>query len=214
MESLEIQMKVHPDLYVKDPETSALGKKIIEHGLKLLDEVGFEAFTFKKLGERIGSNESSVYRYFESKTRLLYYYSHRYWVWLEYRLVFGTTNITDPLLKLEKAIVLLIEPILDDLQTAHLDEQLLHKIIVSEFGRIQPSRHATMEATLIRPEALNRIKQRLSAMIQHVNHLYPFALPLANTLIEAGHFQQLESTTNEAGSQTAFFIDLIHRCLK
>ncbi|OYU83952.1 MAG: TetR family transcriptional regulator [Flavobacterium sp. BFFFF2] len=214
MEWLEVQMKVHPGLYVKDPETSTLGKKIIEHGLLLFDEVGYEAFTFKKLGERIASNESSVYRYFESKSHLLYYYSHRYWLWLEYRLVFSTTNISDPLLKLEKAIQLLIEPIQDDLQTAHLDEQLLHKIIVSEFGRIQPSRHAAIEASLIRPEAFNRIKQRLCAILQQVNPSYLYPLPLANTLIEAGHFQQLETASSPDDASSAFFLDLIHRCLK
>ena len=72
MENLftNIKIQVNPKTYVKDPETSTLGKKIIQHSILLIDEIGFEEFTFKKLGEKIGSNESSVYRYFEKKLEL------------------------------------------------------------------------------------------------------------------------------------------------
>ena len=62
-----LKIQVNSKIYVKDPETSTLGKKIIEHSILLINEIGFEEFTFKKLGELIGSNESSIYRYFENK---------------------------------------------------------------------------------------------------------------------------------------------------
>ena len=52
-----IKIQVNEKIYVKDPETSTLGKKIIQESIVLIDEIGFEVFTFKKLGERIGSNE-------------------------------------------------------------------------------------------------------------------------------------------------------------
>ena len=70
-----IKIQVNEKLYVKDPETSDLGKKIIENSILLIDEIGIEHFTFKKLGERIGSNESSIYRYFENKHKLVVYLS-------------------------------------------------------------------------------------------------------------------------------------------
>ena len=54
-------------IFIKDPETSILGKKIIEHSILLINDIGFDNFNFKKLGIIIGSNESSIYRYFESK---------------------------------------------------------------------------------------------------------------------------------------------------
>ena len=98
-----IVITVNNKLYVKNPETSELGKKIIEHSIILIDEIGFDYFTFKKLGERIGSNESSIYRYFESKHKLLLYLSSWYWAWIEYRLVFETNNIINPKEKLYKA---------------------------------------------------------------------------------------------------------------
>jgi len=92
-----IKIQVNEKIYVKDPETSTLGKKIIQESILLIEAIGFEDFTFKKLGERIGSNESSIYRYFESKHKLLLYLSSWYWGWMEYRLVFSTNNIKSPL---------------------------------------------------------------------------------------------------------------------
>ena len=61
-----LRINIPSSVYIKDPESSDLGKRIIEHSICLIDEIGIEAFTFKKLGDAIGSNESSIYRYFEN----------------------------------------------------------------------------------------------------------------------------------------------------
>lgn len=50
---LSLKIQVNDKIYVKDPETSSLGRKIIQESILLMDEIGFENFTFKKLGERI-----------------------------------------------------------------------------------------------------------------------------------------------------------------
>jgi len=55
-----LPISVPKSVYLKDPESSDLGKRIIEQSIQLIDEMGIEAFTFKKLGEAIGSNESSI----------------------------------------------------------------------------------------------------------------------------------------------------------
>jgi hypothetical protein len=57
-----LKIQVNEKIYVKDPETSPLGKKIVEQSILLIDEIGFDNFTFKNLGEKIWSNESSIYR--------------------------------------------------------------------------------------------------------------------------------------------------------
>ena len=67
------KITINEKLYVKDPETSELGRNILQNSIILIDEMGFEAFTFKKLGEKIQSNESSIYRYFENKLHLVCY---------------------------------------------------------------------------------------------------------------------------------------------
>ncbi len=68
-----IKIEIPSGIYIKDPETSDLGKRIVEDSIKLIESIGFESFNFKKLGKQIGSNESSIYRYFESKHKLLIY---------------------------------------------------------------------------------------------------------------------------------------------
>ena len=60
-----LKISVSEKVFIKDPETSDLGKRIIENSIILINDIGFEGFTFKKLGKMIGSNESSVYRYFD-----------------------------------------------------------------------------------------------------------------------------------------------------
>mgnify|MGYP001609038125 CR=1 FL=1 len=130
-----IKIQVNEKLYVKDPETSDLGKKIVGNSILLIDQIGIEHFTFKKLGEQIGSNESSIYRYFENKHKLVVYLSSWYWGWMEYKLVFATNNITNPTERLHKAITIVTEKITNNPVTTHIDEAILNKIIISEFTK-------------------------------------------------------------------------------
>ena len=90
--------------FIKDPETSVLGKNIITQGMELIYDMGFDGFTFKKLGIHIGSNESSIYRYFENKHKFLLYLSSWYWAWIEYNLVMETHSISDPKEKIIQAV--------------------------------------------------------------------------------------------------------------
>jgi len=90
-----VTIKINEKIFLKDPESSDLGKRIVENSILMISEMGFECFTFKKLGIKIGSNESSIYRYFENKHKLLLYLTSWYWGWLEYQLVFATNGISD-----------------------------------------------------------------------------------------------------------------------
>ena len=130
-----IIISVNEKLYVKNPETSELGKKIIKNSIVLIDEIGFENFTFKKLGERINSNESSIYRYFESKHKMMLYLSSWYWGWIEYKLAFATTNINNPMERLKRGIAVVTEKIDDDAATLHVNESILNKIIIQVMHR-------------------------------------------------------------------------------
>ena len=59
MENLPLHIIINPDLYTKNPESSVLGQKIVSKSIEMIDALGFEDFTFKKLGLEIGSNESA-----------------------------------------------------------------------------------------------------------------------------------------------------------
>ena len=198
---LSLKIQVNDKIYVKDPETSSLGRKIIQESIILIDEIGFENFTFKKLGERIGSNESSIYRYFESKHKLLVYLSSWYWGWIEYRLVFSTNNIENPIEKLRKAIAIVTEKIEDDSSTEHINESLLNKIIIAEFTKTLLTKEVDEENKegffLIYKRVINRLVQ----MIEAVNSDYTFSKSLASSIVEGAlhqHFlkNHLKTITN------------------
>ena len=133
MKSLKIG--VNEKLYIKDPESSTLGKNIVQHSILLIDEIGFDHFTFKKLGEKINSNESSIYRYFENKHKLLLYLATWYWGWMEYRMVFATNGISDPVKKLEKAVEILTKSIEEDTSVTHVNEVVLSRLIINEYSK-------------------------------------------------------------------------------
>ena len=67
--------------------------------------------------------------------KLLLYLSSWYWSWMEYKLVFATINMQNPEQKLEKAIVIVTQPIEDDLATPHINEAVLSRIIIAEFSK-------------------------------------------------------------------------------
>lgn len=216
-----IKIQVNEKLYVKDPITSALGKKIIQESILLIDNIGFEEFTFKKLGELIGSNESSIYRYFENKHKLMVYLSSYYWSWMEYRLVFATNNVEDPFEKLKRAITIVTEKIEDDFDTEFIDEAVLNTIIIQEFTKSLHTKEVDEENKqgyfLIYKRLINRIIQ----MVSDVNPDYPYAKSLVSSIVEGSlhqHFlmNHLKTITNcnDEIKPTDFYIDLISTLLK
>ena len=65
---MEIRFDLCPSLSHRDPQETELGRKIIEFSIILIEKIGFEAFTFKKLANEIGSTEKSIYRYLRIST--------------------------------------------------------------------------------------------------------------------------------------------------
>ncbi|MFD1015639.1 TetR/AcrR family transcriptional regulator [Winogradskyella rapida] len=191
MRSLLSNLKIAvPDkIYLKDPESSKLGKRIIEHSILLIDQIGFDSFTFKKLGVEIGSNESSIYRYFESKHKLLVYLTSWYWAWIEYQMVFATLNINDPQDKLLKAIEVVTRTIEQDDSFSHINEVLLHKIIINESSKSYLTKAVDTENKEGYFSVYKRMITRIKDMILEVNANYMFASSLASTIVEGALHQ-------------------------
>ena len=214
MENLitNIKIQVNPKTYVKDPETTSLGKNIIQHSIILIDEIGFEEFTFKKLGEKIGSNESSIYRYFENKHKLLVYLTSWYWAWIEYRLVFSTANIENKIEKLKKAITIVTETIQDDNSTEHVNEEFTKTLYNKQVDQ------ENKEGFFL---IYKQVNYRIEKMVEEVNPDYPFAKSLVSSIIEGSlhqHFlrNHLKTITNcnSEVSPSSFYIHLIENLLK
>nr|WP_314835991.1 TetR/AcrR family transcriptional regulator [uncultured Flavobacterium sp.] len=216
-----LKIQVNEKIYVKDPETSALGKKIIEQSILLIDEIGFDNFTFKKLGDKIGSNESSLYRYFENKHKLLVYLSSWYWSWMEYKLVFATNNITDPKEKLRKAITIITEKVEDDNSTEHINEAILNKIIIAEFTKTLHTKEVDEENKEGFFLIYKRLINRIVTIVNEVNPNYLYAKSLVSTIVEGSlhqHFLTEHLTTitdcNDSVSTTQFYLNLTENVLR
>lgn len=214
------RITVHDKLYVKDPETSELGKKIIQNSILLIDEIGFELFTFKKLGERIQSNESSIYRYFENKHKLMLYLSSWYWAWMEYNIVFTTANIQNPIEKLEKGIEMVTQSILDDLSTPHINESVLHRIIVTDFTKTFLTKEVDEENKEGFFIVYKRVILCIVDIIQEVNPSYKYARTLATTIVEGALHQQFVkqhfktiTDFNHTDNISEFYIDLAKKTI-
>jgi AcrR family transcriptional regulator len=216
-----LKIAVPNKIFIKDPETSDLGKRIIENSILLIDEIGFDNFTFKKLGIKIGSNESSIYRYFESKHKLLLYLSSWYWAWLEYQLVIETFSISEPHSKLKKAIEVVTKTVKIDSDFSHIDEVILYKIIVNESSKSYLTKEVDAENKEGYFEIYKRLITRLEEMILAIRPEYTFALSLASTILEGALHQNFlnahfPSITNckEGKTPTNFFIQLVENTLK
>ena len=210
-----LRISVPESIYIKDPESSDLGKRIIEHSILLIDEIGFDHFTFKKLGAKIGSNESSIYRYFESKHKLLLYITSWYWAWLEYHLVFATHNVSDAKEKLFKAIEIVTQTIEQDMSYAHINEVALSRIVVNEYSKSYLTKDVDVENKEGYFVVYKRLITRLKEMLLEINPNYKHPSSLASTILGGAlhqhflkeHFKSITDCHSD-NSTTNFFKEL------
>jgi hypothetical protein len=186
---LEVQIKMNPSLYLRDPEQSDLGKNIIKFSIELIQKNGFEAFTFKKLAEAIGTTEASVYRYFENKHKLLVYIISWYWGWLQFMINFKTNNIQDPFIKLEMIIEILAMNVEDNIMTSHIDESLLHKILIVEGSKAYLTNHVSVDNKQQLFKPYKELCNMVSNIITACDAAYKYPHSLSSTIIEIAHLQ-------------------------
>ncbi|MCH7523460.1 MAG: TetR family transcriptional regulator [Bacteroidetes bacterium] len=222
MENLSIYIETSPELYSKNPDSSELGQKIISSSIELISEIGFEEFTFKKLGVVINSPESSVYRYFKNKHMLLVYLTSWYWTWTEYRLVFATTNINSPKERLLKSIDILTKPVLVDNSFTYINEILLSEIIFSESIKAYHTKSVDEENKKGCFKAYKSVVQRVSNIILEIKPKFEYPHMLTSTIIEGAHQQKyfaehlpaLTDVTKEKNAISTFYIELVFKLLK
>jgi AcrR family transcriptional regulator len=221
---LPLQITMNKALFVRDPESSELGKKILRHGILLIYRNGFEAFTFKKLAEDIGTTEAGIYRYFENKHKLLVYLTAWYWGWLDFQIRFHTNNIKSPTVKLKKVIQLLATAVEDDEQTGHIDERLLHQIIIAEGSKAYLTKQVDEENRQHFFKPYKDLCAVIGAIISECNSRYKYPKSLASTIVELAHFQNffmyhLPSLTDFGDSKeesgiVAFLNELVFSSIK
>ncbi|SEG47404.1 TetR/AcrR family transcriptional regulator [Algoriphagus boritolerans] len=189
MES-HIQLKIDENVFTKDPSSSELGKKIIENSIALIDELGFEAFTFGKLADKIQCTEASIYRYFENKHRLLIYHLTWYWTWMEYRLTLATANIKSPEERLKIAIRLLTSPLDQEFRIPQVDEAALYRIVIAESQKVYLTKNVDEENKKGLFFSYKRLCKKAAAIVKEINPEYGYPTALISTIVESSYDQR------------------------
>lgn len=224
MENLLINFKINIDgkLFLKDPSSSDLGKKILYQSVEMIDKLGFEAFTFRKLGQKIDSPEASIYRYFESKSQLLAYLTSWYWGWMEYRLVFETANIPSATKRLEKVFALIINKFESNQVINEIDLSKLINIVISESSKSYLTKDVEKANKEGAYSNYKRFVGRVALVISEINPSYKYPNMLLTTIIEGAHSQvffaaHLPRLTNKQKDKdylTKFYTELAMLAIK
>ena len=187
---MQMNVQVTEPVFLKDPQGTDLGRRIIEHSVLLIDELGLEKFTFGKLATALGTAESSIYRYFDNKHRLLIYLIGWYWSWREYKLVFDTANIADAGARLEKGIRSITEPITDKGGFGYLDMRALYRIAVSESSKAYMTKEVDEEHKEGCFSGFKRLCDRLRDLVLAVNPDHPYPAALASQVVDGSMVQR------------------------
>ncbi len=185
-----VRLQVDPKFHLKDPTTSAIGLAIVGQSILMIDEMGYEAFTLRKLAERIGTTEASVYRYFKNKHRLLLYLIAWYWAWMEYRLMIATVNVVDPRERLRLALRELTRSIEDDALIPHIDESVLYRVVVAESSKVYLHRDVADENRDGLFHSYKRLCRVVADLISEVSPTYAYPVALVSTVVESSHLQR------------------------
>ena len=185
-----VQVRMNDKLFLRDPEQSELGRRIIRQGILLINEIGFEETTFRKLAERMGTKEASIYRYFENKHRLLVYLVAWYWQWLDFQVLFETNNITDPREKLERVLLVLLQTNVSSPSSPDdMDLSALHNIVICEASKAYLTRHVTEDNRQQLFKPYKDLTARIARLILEYRPDYQFARSRASSIIETAHYQ-------------------------
>jgi AcrR family transcriptional regulator len=177
-------------LFLKNPQGTGLGKKLIREAIRLISTIGYEQFTFKKLALEMGTTEATIYRYFLNKHKLLIYLVDWYWAYLEFQVVFQLNNIADPREKIKKVIDILVWEDNAEINFGDFDHQALYYIAIAEGSKTYLSKDVddNNKEKLYKP--FKDLSARIAGIFLEHNPSYPYPNTLASSVIELSHLQQ------------------------
>ena len=186
----QVTFRVNDKIFLKDPESSDLGREIVKQGINLIHELGFEHFTFKKLAGEIKTTEATIYRYFENKHRLLLYILNWYWSYLEFLVEFRLQNVTDPKIQLKAIVELLTHELPESSGRLDYNKKSLNQIVIAESSKV----YLVKEVDEINKNQVFKpykdLCGRIAEVISAYTPAYKYPRSLSSTLIETAHHQQ------------------------
>lgn len=184
-----IKIAMNEKVFLRDPEQTELGRSIISESVRLIDELGFEQFTFKKLALEINSTEASVYRYFENKHKLLIYLTAWYWAWLYFQIDFHTNNVANPEERLKIIIQIITDSNKYSLDFLPVNKGALHRIVICESSKAYLTKSVDADNKEGLFKNYKTLCHKVALIVQEINPGYPYAHALISTLLEAAHQQ-------------------------
>jgi len=186
---LDIKFDLNKSLYLRDPQDTELGKKIIGEGILLLDNIGFESFNFKKLANQISSTEKTIYRYFENKHFFLLFIASWYWEWVYYLIQINIKNVTKPDRKLKIAIRNLVLATTENPMNKYINENVLHKVVIKEGGKAYHICTVDEENKAGLFFSYKHLVKLVADIIEEVNPAFEYNLSLSSNLFEMANNQ-------------------------
>jgi AcrR family transcriptional regulator len=218
----QLKIPINEKLFLKDPSTSVIGQKILNESILFINEVGFEKFTFKKLALSIATTEATIYRYFESKHKLLLYLINWYWSCIATRLLFETSNISDSLLKLQKAIHILTTIPNPQKENILMNEILLKKLVINEASKVIQTKDVDSENKNGVFALYKNVVENVARIIIEIAPTYKFPNMLVTSMIEgsnqqhffAEHLPKLTNSEVEKDFVELFYQELIFKTIQ
>ena len=143
---------------------------------------------------------------------------------IEYRLAIHINNVRNPFNKLKKVIRLLASTVVDDDSVRHVNESILHQIIITEGSKTYLTKRVSQDNKdeLFKP--YKDLCAKIGDIILECNPKYKYPKSLSSTIIEMAHFQNyfmnnLPSLTDFGSSKdeskiVSFLEDLVFNSLK
>ena len=176
-------------LFLKNPQSTELGKKIIRESITLMADIGYEQFTFKKLAAEIQTTEATIYRYFVNKHKLLIYLVSWYWNYLEFQMIVQLSNLTDPADKIRKVIDILVWEDNLEIDFGAFDHKALYYITIAEGNKTFLSKDVDENNKDMLYKPFKDLAGRIAGVFSEYNPSYKYPNTLASSVIDLSHLQ-------------------------
>jgi len=211
-------------LHLRDPSASAVGARILAEGLVLMNDLGLETFTFKKLADRAGCTEVTVYNYFPNKHRLLQYYFQLYWLWLDTHCQQEGRLLKDPMERVRGDIRALCGLWPKNVLAAQLDPFTLRALVIVEGSKSFLHRNVDEDNKLKLFKPYKDLCAHIASELKACDKACKQPRSFATTLIEMAHslefaMHHMPALTELSGKRdrkhlAQFLIDLAERFLQ
>ncbi len=210
-----MHIRVNQGIFYKDPMSSKLGRSLLTEGVTMIDTLGLELFTFKKLADLLKTTESSVYRYFKNKHFMLLYLINWYWGWTEQQLLAQVEKTGDPEERLRQALEIFIRKPSPEYVTGpapFFDVLTLERVVIAESAKGFLTKEIEEEYGEGFFTPYRRLCTHLAEILLAINTTYPYPSTLSSTIMEGIVHQKFLSRHMPALTEARRRNDILLKC--